>query len=120
MRILIVDDSKAMRGIVMRSLRQAGYGDHTFEEAANGALALVAVKTAPPDFVLCDLNMPEMSGMEFLRAIREDNVGVRVGFITSDSTNDVMEQALAAGASFLITKPFTPTALKDAMGRALQ
>lgn len=120
MRILIVDDSKAMRGIVMRSLRQAGFGDHTFEEAANGQLALAAVKTSPPDFVLCDLNMPEMGGMDFLKACRDDNVPVKVGFITSEATSDVLDAALAAGAAFLITKPFTAGALKDAMGRALQ
>lgn len=120
MRFLIVDDSRAMRGIVMRSLRQAGYVDHCFEEAADGELALVAVRLAPPDFVLCDLNMPELGGMDFLKALREQGLGVRVGFISSEATPDAQAAAKAAGASFLLAKPFTPAALSAAIDRALQ
>jgi two-component system chemotaxis response regulator CheY len=119
MRLLIVDDSKAMRGIVMRSLRQAGYGDHTMEEAANGVAALVAARKSPPDLILADLNMPEMNGLELLRALREEGCRARVGFITSESTQDVVNEVLAAGAAFLLSKPFTPAALKDALARAL-
>ena len=70
MKILIVDDSKAMRMIVMRHLRQAGFGNHALEEASNGVEALTAATNAPPDLILCDWNMPEMNGLEFLKKFR--------------------------------------------------
>ena len=70
MKILIVDDSKAMRMIVTRTLRQAGYGDHTFVEAVDGADGLAKVASEAPDLVLSDWNMPEVTGIEFLRALR--------------------------------------------------
>jgi CheY-like chemotaxis protein len=70
MKILIVDDSKAMRMIVTRTLRQAGHGDHTFVEAVDGADGLAKVASESPDLVLSDWNMPEVTGIEFLRALR--------------------------------------------------
>ena len=54
MRILVVDDSKAMRSFVMRAVTGAGYADLTFDEACNGAEALAAIRAAPPDLVLTD------------------------------------------------------------------
>ena len=115
MKILIVDDSKAMRMIVMRHLRQAGYGDHDFVEAANGAEALTAIQSSAPDLVLCDWNMPEMSGFELLQALRADGNNVRFGFVTSESSADMRAQALEAGALFLIAKPFTVESFEEAL-----
>ena len=116
MRILIVDDSKAMRMIVVRTLRQAGYGGAVIEEAANGKEALKAIEAIKPDLVLCDWNMPEMSGMDLLRALREANNQVRFGFVTSEAGTEMKESALASGAEFLITKPFTPKTFEDTLG----
>ncbi|MFO0630541.1 MAG: response regulator [Polyangiales bacterium] len=107
MKILVVDDSKAMRSIVMRTLRQAGFGNHDMTEAANGAEALKAIKSDKPDLVLSDWNMPEMNGIELLRALKSENVAVQFGFITSEGTADMQGMAKDAGALFLITKPFT-------------
>jgi two-component system chemotaxis response regulator CheY len=107
MKILVVDDSKAMRSIVMRTLRQAGYGGHTMAEACNGAEALTSIKGDAPDLVLSDWNMPEMNGIELLRALRSEGNGVRFGFITSEGTEDMTTTAKAAGAMFVIVKPFT-------------
>ena len=70
MKILIVDDSKAMRMIVRRTLRQAGFGDHAVTEANNGKEALENVRQSMPDLILSDWNMPEATGMEVLRAAR--------------------------------------------------
>ncbi len=107
MKILIVDDSKAMRMIVSRTLRQAGFTDHELVEAADGAEGLRLVASESPDLVLSDWNMPEVSGIEFLRALRERGDSVRFGFVTSESTDHMREAAREAGALFLIAKPFT-------------
>jgi two-component system chemotaxis response regulator CheY len=113
MNVLIVDDSKAMRMIISRTIRQAGYGDGVLREASDGAEALAAIQTDEPDLVLSDWNMPEMNGIELLRALRETGCNVRFGFVTSESTTDMREQAIAAGAEFLIAKPFTAEDFAD-------
>ncbi len=115
MHVLIVDDSKAMRNIVMRAVRQAGFDSLTFQEASNGAEALKVVRETPPDLILADWNMPEMSGLELLKALRSDGNSVKVGFVTSESDPTMRQLAFQAGALFMITKPFTPDALKAAL-----
>jgi two-component system chemotaxis response regulator CheY len=107
MKILVVDDSKAMRMIVVRNLRQAGYGDATVVEAENGVQGLAAVRSEAPDLVLCDWNMPEMNGIDFLRALRAEGNTTSFGFVTSESTPAMREQAIEAGAAFLLAKPFS-------------
>ncbi|MGM0575976.1 MAG: response regulator [Myxococcota bacterium] len=116
MRILVVDDSKAMRMIVRRTLRQAGLGPHDVTEATNGREALAAVRETPPDLVLADWNMPEMTGFELLVTLRAEGSEVPLGFITTEQGDDVREQAFQAGASFLIAKPFTPDAFAETIG----
>ncbi len=108
MKILIVDDSRAMRSIVSRMLRQAGFGGHTFQEASNGAEALKAIREARPDLVLADFNMPEMDGMQLLNSIKTEGLATKFGFITSEASAELRTAAAAAGAIFVITKPFTP------------
>jgi len=115
MNILIVDDSKAMRGIVMRAVKGAGFADATYREAGNGAEALAAVRAATPDLVLTDWNMPEMSGFELIQALRKEGNAVKVGLVTSESDPGLREQALQAGALFVLAKPFTPDAVKAAL-----
>jgi len=118
MKMLIVDDSKAMRMIVKRSLRQVGYPDDGMQEADNGSQALAAIKADRPDFVLCDWNMPEMSGIELLKALRSEGIDVKFGFITSIATPEIRQEAEAEGALFVIGKPFAPEKLKEALDSA--
>jgi two-component system chemotaxis response regulator CheY len=106
-KILIVDDSRAMRMIVTRTLRQAGFGDAELHEAENGAEGLAKVAEIRPDLVLSDWNMPEMTGIEFLQALRDAGKTVTFGFITSETTPEMRERAIAAGAQFFLAKPFT-------------
>ena len=113
MKILIVDDSKAMRMIVTRTLRQAGFGDHEFVEAENGAEGLAKVGTESPDLVLSDWNMPNLTGLDFLLALRAGGDATPFGFVTSEGSTEMRERASAAGALFLIAKPFTPEAFSD-------
>jgi two-component system chemotaxis response regulator CheY len=107
MNILVVDDSRAMRMIVIRTLRQAGFDGLSVTEAANGAEAFTAIKTARPDLVLSDWNMPEMSGIELLRTLRRSGEDVPLGFVTSEGSEEMRQIASDAGALFLIAKPFT-------------
>jgi two-component system chemotaxis response regulator CheY len=107
LQVLIVDDSRAMRLIVRRSLRQAGFGGHDFSEAASAEDALVQVQTNRPDVALLDWNMPGMSGIELVERHRAAFAGVRFGFVTSEASVEMRERATKAGAKFFITKPFT-------------
>jgi len=107
MKILIADDSRVMRQIVVRTLRQAGFGDHDLIESTNGREAFEMTKAENPDLVLSDWNMPEMTGIEVLRQLRAAGNAVKFGFVTSESTPEMKDQADAAGALFFIVKPFS-------------
>jgi two-component system chemotaxis response regulator CheY len=115
MKILIADDSRVMRQIVTRTLRQAGFDGHELVEAADGREAYDAVIEESPDLVLSDWNMPEMTGVEVLRALRAGGFEVPFGFVTSEGTAEMRQAAEAAGALFLITKPFTAEAFRDVL-----
>jgi two-component system chemotaxis response regulator CheY len=119
MQILIVDDSKAMRMIVTRTLRQAGFADHDYAEAVDGVTALAAIESNPPDLILCDWNMPEMSGIELLRTLRASGNEVHFGFVTSESTPAMRNTADENGAMFLIAKPFTAETFSTALAGVL-
>ena len=119
MRVLIVDDSRAMRMIVKRTLRQAGFGDLQVEEAANGQEALSRIEEHRPDLVLSDWNMPEMSGIELLEKLRADGDRTKLGFVTSQGTAEMRTRAVNAGALFFITKPFTGDTFKQTLGPVL-
>jgi two-component system chemotaxis response regulator CheY len=107
MKILIADDSRVMRQIVSRTLRQAGFGDHDLVEAADGQQAFDMTTGESPDLVISDWNMPEMTGIEVLRKLRAAGNDVKFGFVTSECTPEMQQQAEAAGAMFFIVKPFT-------------
>jgi two-component system chemotaxis response regulator CheY len=113
MKFLVVDDSKTMRMIVKRTLRQAGFGDHDVIEAVNGKDGLEKVAADTPDLILCDWNMPEMNGMEFLQALKSDGKNIKFGFVTSEGTPEMVQSAMDNGALFLISKPFTADTFKE-------
>jgi two-component system chemotaxis response regulator CheY len=114
-RALIVDDSSVMRKIVERSLRQAGLDLSSVIEAGNGAEALGALDTNSVDLILCDINMPVMDGLEFVRQIQglEKLRGVPVVMITTEGSESHVIQALSLGAKGYIRKPFTPDQVKE-------
>ncbi len=119
MKILIVDDSKAMRMIIKRTLKDAGFGAHPLTEAGNGLEGLTALRREPFDLVLCDWNMPEMSGIEFIEAVKAEKIAVRFGFVTSESTDAMRATAKEAGSEFLIGKPFTVELFQQTLGGLL-
>ncbi len=119
MKILIADDSRVMRQIVTRTLRQAGFGDHDLVEAADGREALDKATAEHPELVISDWNMPEMTGVEVLRALRSAGNQVPFGFVTSECTPEMQSAAQAAGALFFIIKPFTADGFRDALAPIL-
>jgi len=115
MRVLIVDDSSVMRKIVERSLRQAGINIAQVLEAANGAEALGVLNQSKVDLILCDINMPVMDGLEFVKQLPgvENAKGAPVVMITTEGSENHVVQALTAGARGYIRKPFTPDQVKE-------
>jgi two-component system chemotaxis response regulator CheY len=105
-----------MRMIVRKTLRLAGFEGHEFSEADDGAKALAAIKAAPPDLVLSDWNMPNMTGIELLENLTKEGTKVKFGFVTTEATPEMRQRATAAGANFLISKPFTPESFKEILG----
>ena len=119
MKILIVDDSTAMRLMIIRTLRQAGLSGHDFSQAEDGEKGLAQIRAESPELVLADWNMPNLTGIEMLEALREEDNDVRVGFITTESTSAMRSRAMAAGALFLVGKPFTVESFEQALAPVL-
>jgi two-component system chemotaxis response regulator CheY len=115
MKILIADDSKAMRMIVVRTMRQAGLTGHDIIEAENGKQAFELTQSEEPDLILSDWNMPEMTGIEFLRALRGTGSQIPFCFVTSEGSEDMRTLAEQAGALGLIAKPFTADLFADTL-----
>lgn len=115
MKILVVDDSRAMRMIVKRTLRQAGYGDHEVEEAEDGKEAVAMLEKSAFGLVLTDWNMPNMTGIELAEHIKANGPKVKLGFVTTEGTPEMRARASEAGALFLIAKPFTADDFKAAL-----
>jgi len=116
--ILIVDDSPTMRRMVMASLRQLAGA--SFGEASTGLEAIERLALAPVDLMVLDLNMPDMHGLEVLEFLRRHQVyrDIPVIVLTTRGDEASRADALAAGASRYLTKPFAPQALA-AEARAL-
>jgi two-component system chemotaxis response regulator CheY len=102
---LIVDNSRVIRMVVRRILEDLGFAA---DETSDGKAALDRCKAAMPDAVLLDLNLPKLSGIEFLRALRRSEGGNRpvVVFCTAEGDAAHMEEALSEGADEYIVKPF--------------
>ncbi len=114
-RALIVDDSSVMRKIVERSLRQAGIEISKVFEAGNGAEALAILTENTVELILCDINMPIMDGLEFLKGLPgvSNAKSVPVVMITTEGSEAHVVQAISLGARGYIRKPFTPDQVKE-------
>ena len=110
MKVLLIDDSKTMRIIQKRSLEKLGFDNLTIQEAGNGkeGVETLAAEGYKFDFVMCDINMPIMSGIETLKAIRSNPESKHIPVIMCTSVADKAQvlEALKSGASDYIIKPF--------------
>ena len=113
LRILVVDDFSTMRRIVRQLLKELGFTE--IEEAEDGAMALSRLQSEPFDFVISDWNMPNMPGIDLLRAIRADEKlkHLPVLMITAEARKENIIEAAQAGASGYIVKPFTAATLDE-------
>ena len=113
MKILVVDDFSTMRRIVKNLLKQIGFANAI--EADNGASALQKMKQEKVDFIVCDWNMPVMTGIDFLRAVRADEATKEIPFlmVTAEAEKANIVEAVQSGVSQYILKPFSAEVLKQ-------
>jgi two-component system chemotaxis response regulator CheY len=116
MKILVVDDSTTMRKIVGLTLSGAG---HSFVEAENGLKALDALKADSFDCIILDVNMPEMNGIEFLKANAANAKKCPIIVLTTQDEEALKKEALGLGAKDFLIKPFQKEGLLAAMKAAL-
>ncbi len=115
LNILVVDDSMLIRQVVKKVVRQAGLDVGTFIEAANGQEALDILLKTPVDLVLSDINMPGMDGIEMLMRLRqiERLETLPVIMVTTEGSEERINEAMELGASGYVLKPFTPERLVE-------
>jgi two-component system, chemotaxis family, chemotaxis protein CheY len=118
-QILVVDDSKVMREMVVACLR--GLPDAKFTQAASGLEAIERLSLSPFDIVILDLNMPDITGIEVLEFVRAQDKLRKLPIIvvTTRGDEESRSAALSAGASSFMTKPFTPESIAAEAQRLL-
>jgi two-component system chemotaxis response regulator CheY len=120
MKFLIVDDFSTMRRIVRGLLKEIGYNNA--EEAEDGAVALTMLKGAKFDFVVSDINMPNMTGFDLLAAIKKDDAlkHLPVLMVTAEARKEDIVRAAQDGAAGYIVKPFTKATLEEKVIKIMQ
>lgn len=113
MKILVVDDFSTMRRIVKNILKQIGFSD--IDEAENGQVALSKLNDNSYDLVVSDWNMPEMTGIELLKAVRATDGIKDIPFlmVTAEAKKENVVEAVKAGVNNYIVKPFTAEVLQE-------
>jgi two-component system chemotaxis response regulator CheY len=120
MKFLIVDDFSTMRRIVRGLLKEIGYNNA--EEAEDGTVALNMLKSAKYDFVVSDINMPNMNGFELLAAVKSDDTlkHIPVLMVTAEARKEDIVRAAKDGAAGYIVKPFTKATLEEKVQKIMQ
>ncbi len=118
MKVLVVDDFETMRKIIKNVLKQINLEDVL--EAENGKQALNVLKSEGADLIISDWIMPEMTGIDFLRACKGDETIRKIPFImvTAEAQKDNIMEAIKSGVDNYIVKPFTPEKLREAIDKA--
>jgi two-component system, chemotaxis family, chemotaxis protein CheY len=114
--ILVVDDAAFMRMMIRDILSKEGYA---IEEAVNGRDAVEKYDLVKPDMVTLDITMPEMTGIEALKAIREMDPEARVLMVSAMGQQELIVEALEAGAMDFVVKPFQPAKVLETVQKCL-
>lgn len=120
LKFLIVDDFSTMRRIIRGLLKEMGC--HHADEAEDGAIALNMLRAQKFDFVVSDINMPNMNGFELLKAIKADD-GLKhlpVLMVTAEARKEDIVLAAQSGAAGYIVKPFTKATLEEKVQKIMQ
>lgn len=117
MKVLVVDDFATMRRIVKNVLKQIGFTQ--ILEADDGTTALVVLKDNKIDLIISDWNMPQMSGLDLLKTVRKEDATREIPFVmvTAEAQKDNVLQAVQAGVSNYIVKPFTADAVREKLNQ---
>ncbi len=118
-KVLLVDDSAVMRKIIQRNIKETGLIVDEFVEAGDGNQALDKVNAdGNLDLILLDWNMPNMSGIEFVKTLRSLNLSKRIPvvMVTTEGSEAKVSEAKESGADGYLTKPFTADQLRDTLG----
>jgi two-component system chemotaxis response regulator CheY len=120
LRFLVVDDFSTMRRIVKNLLQELGYAN--VQEADDGSSALPMLKSGNFDFVITDWNMPQLPGLELLKAVRADPklTHLPVLMVTAEAKREQIVEAAQAGVSGYVIKPFTAQTLGEKLAKILQ
>ena len=119
LKFLIVDDFSTMRRIVRNLLKELGYANA--DEAEDGTDALAKLRASKFDFVVSDINMPNMNGFDLLKSIRADDAlkALPVLMVTAEAKKEDIVTAAQAGASGYIVKPFTKATLDEKLSKII-
>jgi two-component system, chemotaxis family, chemotaxis protein CheY len=122
MKILVVDDFSTMRRIVRNLLVELGFSNPLIQEADDGESAIAMLRSLPFDLVVTDWNMPNMTGIDLLRAIRaeESLKAMPVLMVTAENNRDQIIAAAQAGVNGYIVKPFTAVTLKEKLTKIFE
>ena len=120
LKFLIVDDFSTMRRIVRSLLKEMGYTNA--DEAEDGVAAIAKLRAQAFDFVVSDINMPNMNGFELLQAIKADDElkHLPVLMVTAEARKEDIVQAAQSGAAGYIVKPFTKATLEEKVDKIMQ
>jgi two-component system chemotaxis response regulator CheY len=112
---MIVDDSATMRKIIMRTVGMSGLQFEQTEQAGNGNEAIEKLNASPVDIMLCDVNMPEMSGTDLVKKVRtmDSCNDTKIIMVSTESSQELIDSVMADGANGYITKPFTPEKFQE-------
>jgi CheY-like chemotaxis protein len=116
LRFLVVDDSRAIQAIIKRAIKKCGYSPLEIRLAINGEAALDEIESFVPHLVITDWHMPKVSGLEMVQALRQmGHKNMRVGFVTTEKTPALLDQAISNGVMFILHKPFDDAELVAAV-----
>lgn len=123
MKVLIVDDYATMRRVITNMVKEIGFNLDNIDEANDGTTALTKMKTQKYDLIISDWNMPKMTGIEFLKAIRNSDTkfkNIPFLMVTAEVDQRKVVEAVKAGVSNYIGKPFTSATLKEKLAHVFK